>query len=495
MTSDISQLSNEQIRELLGGQKPVSDEEPVVETPVSEATQDETPEKEIGLDGLSTGKIRQLLGFEPEEKTGLVHEIIKSTPDIAKEGLRQHMIANARINESLLGNTGNILDFAADSSLYIFEEMFGYSPKMRELLYGEDFANVGSGALGFALGAKIPTTEDLRDITKSLTGEELEPKNAFEARIQEIWGDFGAALAPGGTLGKVSLGRTLGTVIGSNLSAEGLKQLDFGEGAQTAGKIGTMFLMGLMSQESARNYSKRLLSEAEEAIPSGASVNARGLIRRNNEIIRELDLGIETAGKAQIEKIARQINEKTVNGTLSLKEGFQINRDLNELIFDIAGGPEELARARRLLLPLKSNLHETINAAKDDFPEVIGLWQDGNRAYAGVSASNKVSDFISRQGKDYRKLDQNTKALLGATGAGASLTGSAVAAIAEIIHQVSSDPVLSKFYAKTLSAALNENQAGFIKQANNLDKALKRKNELQRKKRERDFKKAGGQFI
>jgi len=460
--------------------------------PMGELQEPEQQPEEIGLDGLSDRKLLEYLGIEDKRPRGLIPELIKSTPDIAKEGLRQHARVMARGIESSVGLPGDTIDFFTNGAIDVFEGLFGYSPKFRQFMVGEKTPMVGS---------KLPTSEDIRDTIKMGTGETLEPRNAFESRMDSILGDLGALLTPipgpkaikGKTpLKGISPARALGTTIGANLVAEGMNQLDFGEGSQAAGKIGTMFALSLMNRKGARQYAGELLNAAEESLSADAMVSAKKLVIENNKLLKQMEKGLPLANKEAIRKNILAIESKVTGGKINAKELTQINRDLNELIYELAGGPEELKRARTALLPLKKNIQESIKEVGKENPEFYKLWKDGNRAWAGVQASNRISDFISRQGLDLGKLDPKTKAIVlassGITGKAINVATTQVARGAEVLHQVMGDPVLRKFYMNMVQDGLKENATGYIKNLHRLDAELKKINELKRIERERYLK-------
>jgi hypothetical protein len=397
------------------------------------------------------------------------------------------------------GVLGDTLDFLTDASIDTFEGLFGYSPFFRQFMLGPP-----SDPENPTVGLAFPTSEDLREITRAATGDFLEPRNEFEARVDEIIGDLGALLTPIPGTGAIkgikgakavkamSPVRALGTAIAANLAAEGLKQLDFDEGSQAIGKVGMMFALGMLGRDGARGHVRKIFNEAEAALPEGATVSAANLVKRNRELLKEMDKGLPLANKEAIKKQIFAINNKVDNGRINGRELTQINRDLNELVYDVAGGPENLERARKALIPLRSAIKDSIGDMGKEFPEFIEKWKEANSAWAGIKASEKVSAFAVRSGLSLDKLDPKTKALVtsvaGIKGTAAKLATTQVAKGAEVLHQVMGDPVLRKFYMKMVGDGIKENANGYIKNLRRLDKEIKKIDELKRKEREKFLK-------
>jgi hypothetical protein len=352
-----------------------------------------------------------------------------------------------------------------------------------------DITNFVGGLFGFEPG--LPGSQDFKNLSESLTLGYTKPQNEFEETIGETFQDIALMALPGAR--HYSFARNLGIPIVGNLAKQGLKYSNADEKTQAYSKIGTMISLDLLSGRkfTSKAYINDLFNKAEEAIPKGLSIDAKGLEKSLLNLEKELNRGgARPSTKKALEKI-NEIKKDIRNGKVEAKTLAAYRPSINEIIDEVGGFNLEIpAKLRpstiKNLNQVKSETIKTLEKYGEKFnPEYLKYSRSANEAYAAMQNSNKIAKFIQKQ-LPYSPQSQAVQSLFHiapyAAGAALSklspLTGAgAIAGYAgyqgfKVLHRVMNSPTLSKYYLNTLKYAAQENIPKTIENLQALDKAM-----------------------
>jgi hypothetical protein len=186
---------------------------------------------------------------------------------LGKEGLRHGARTVSNIATRGVGLTGDIFSLI---------NQFIAKPAAKAITGQEGFPYEET-----FLGKTIPTTESHRAALASKTGEYLKPSNRIESFVDDVIEDTALLLSPSSVASKgIKAGGALKSFfksIGANLAGETTKQI---AGSETAGditKLGSLFLLSVLDQESAAKQVGKLYGKAEANLPQNAKSNASSL--------------------------------------------------------------------------------------------------------------------------------------------------------------------------------------------------------------------------
>jgi len=157
----------------------------------------------------------------------------------------------------------------------------------------------------------LPKSQDVREITRAITGEYLEPQNRAEKFADEVVSDVTALMLPIG--GKFKAVRPILTALGANVAKEVAAEAGVGEKGQFLTKMGTMFLGGMIGKKNIREIPKELYKKADELLPEGATVSASKLGKRVSDLEKILKKGGTSPTKTPVLKKIAEI-KKAIKG-------------------------------------------------------------------------------------------------------------------------------------------------------------------------------------
>jgi hypothetical protein len=339
----------------------------------------------------------------------------------------------------------------------------------------------------------LPTSQSLREKSEKYSQGYTKPKNEFEEGSGELLSDFASMALPGS--GHYSFARNIGVPVIGNLVKQGLKYSGSDEKNQAYGKVGTMVALDLISRRSGgvKKYAGSLFQKADEAIPKGVSVDAKGLEKSLTALEKELAKGGKrpTTTKS-LEKIA-EIKGEIKNGKIDAKALAAYRPSINEAIEEMGGFNIELPKKLKPkaifnLNQVKKETIKTLEHYGEKFnPEFLKANKSANEAWAAYENSNKIAKFLhdkvpfSPKSKAVQALFSYSPIAGIAAGAyklgalGMGVAGASVGAYQgfKVFERVRKSPTLRKYYTNVLKEAAAGNGPATAKNLKALDTLLK----------------------
>jgi len=329
----------------------------------------------------------------------------------------------------------------------------------------------------------IPTSQSLTEKFDVATEGKYQPGSRSESLAQEFGSDVAALMLP--AKGASSVLKALGVAAAGNLAKEGVKELGAGETAQNATKIGTMFLTSLFNPKGAQKYTNSLYNKAYAELPKEAIVDSKKFVTRLDALENNLSRGLKNVpSKAPVLNAIEDVKRNVKYNTVDINELLEAKKNLNEQrrirIYD-----PELRGQKKVQADLKKHygqLSGIINEAIEDYgktnPSFLKSYKMADNAYAGIQQSQRASEFISRNIKDY-KFHSGLGALAQVIFSPGTVLPTAAAAGAafsglksyELMHRIFMNPTLRKYYVKSVLEASKENAPALMKNIRALDKA------------------------
>lgn len=315
---------------------------------------------------------------------------------------------------------------------------------------------------------RLPTSSELKEFSQKKTKEFTSPKNKTEQSIDQF------VETATGLFGPMKFRKVLGVSLGSQAAKEGLNYLGAGEGAQEAGKLGTMFLLSTINPKGAMNYASNQYKLADN-LAKGASIATPEFEKNLLSLQESLKKGITTPAKNIVLKPTEELIGKIKNGKIPVQDLTAAKRDINTLM----GDPALLKREKNLLKGLGSYVDKAIKPFEKINPEFSKAYRPANEIYGAISQGNKASNFISKAVGPKSVLGTIAgEVILGhpefipgtlATAGAVTLSAKAI----DFFTRLSKSPELQKYYSKAMTAALMENTGALRTYSDKIDKFLK----------------------
>jgi len=296
----------------------------------------------------------------------------------------------------------------------------------------------------------------------------------YEKEVEEISRDATILLSPLGPVKGLSLMRSIGTSLFSNMASKGLvdaKVID--EGNRDLAKFGLTFFSNFVRPLSISKTAKGLLNNAEELVKDTIITDYQAA-----PMLKEIARDLKRAGGSEVnpraigflDGIIKDVDSGTFQGDLVTKAVRNLNKLRQKVGFASADGIA-LNKVRGGL----QNIAENIGVNKPGF---INSWNEGNQLYQAANSQNAVSAFIKKKIplSTAKEAPKSMLLLLGiqpkALGIGASLYGAN--AVANSINRVAKFPAVQRLYLKFINQAMSDNVSASIKTFNQLKKAFEK---------------------
>lgn len=393
---------------------------------------------------------------------------VKSAPEKGLDDVKRHLTRSVvRGAEALAGAPGDVLNAPFNVARLAI-------PKSQQ----KNFDEVSKIAKFFLPGINLPTSSQLKETSSKLSNGYTDPKSEGEKKSDDIISDFVSLAIP--IKGKIPFARSLGASIGSNLAEMGVKHLGGEEGAQTATKLGTAFLLTAINPKGANKYASSLFSEAESLLPKNAMAEGKMLSGELKNFKQELIKGGSAPSKDKSLKKIDEVLNATKNGRISVDELTSFKKSINEAR---EGLYQEFGSNKSGRLSAKRNLDrvsKSVDKALDGYGQTNPAWnkayRSANEAHGAIQQSKKVGNQVARVLKQNPHLASGgavaeiffapkTLPLVGAGFAGLKT--------AELLTRVGKSPVLRKYYSDVINAALKQDSAEIAKSLERFDSAIK----------------------
>jgi hypothetical protein len=318
----------------------------------------------------------------------------------------------------------------------------------------------------------LPTTGDLREKTKKLTGEYLEPKNKVEKGFQE------ASELAGSLLGPMKFRRALGIAAGSQSAKEIAGLYGATPNQKEAAKLGTLLTLSMINPNGIKKYWGELYNKRDSLTPAGTFVNGKPLEKEARHVISEIRKGTIAPSEAKVLDQAEKVLAKVHFGQVDLNEMVAVKRSLNE----VAGDPELFKRGQHLFPKLQQAVSETLSLNPNK--EAVKLGKMADEAFGGFMQSQKVSRTLKKAIGDKPlqslALSVGIEALSGNAGAvlptiAISAVGAATVKGYELLSRINANPTLRKYYLDVIKSAAKEDVVAVQKSLRKLDQEMSKK--------------------
>lgn len=384
-----------------------------------------------------------------------LEEYYKESP--LETGIRQTLGSGARALEGLGGTIGGMLN----------------------MLSGEAYIN-DAGELVETEVPMLPSTEKLREFTKSKTGKYLEPKGYGRKEIAQQ--EF--AQSVGESLPFLSGIQSLLAAGAGQATKELVKSSGGTEKEADLAKIGMMGIASISNLGNAPNVARQAYQNQANMIRQGVRFSAQPTQQafariRNMPWFRTG----ATPSKNPAMREMRRIEQAIQGGTIDAHEAMQLRRDINEARKELGGfkinQPVDKRQARRFLDEVDQALLESMeNYGTNIRPDWWHEYGLANQAYAVTQRSRAVSDFITNYAKPLQS--QTAKTIFHVAGGAALVKLPAVAAAAipiaagakgvQILNRMIRSPILRNHYARVLAQANAGNIAAMNRELEIFDK-------------------------
>ncbi|HMH10463.1 MAG TPA: hypothetical protein VK553_07115, partial [Candidatus Nitrosopolaris rasttigaisensis] len=277
------------------------------------------------------------------------------------------------------------------------------------------------------------------------------PQNEIERMSDEAIETISSLVGP------MKFRKALGIGIGSQLAKEGLKISGTSEGVQEAGKLGTMFLLTMFNPKGASKYAASQYQRADQ-LSRGASVNAQHFQGNLENLVRDLEKGVQTTSKNSVVKPAKELIDKIKGGKILVRDLTAAKKDVNSLI----GEPETLKGAKKLLRVLGKEIDQAIKPYEKINPDFAKVYRPANEIFGAVAEGNKAYNFIRNSlgkksviGASLAEVALGHPEMVIPTIAGATAVVGSAKTI-DFFTRLKKSPELRKYYQKALIAAAKE---------------------------------------
>lgn len=398
--------------------------------------------------------------------------------------------ANAsRVIEKVAGRYGDMQKFATDAVANVPETGGVIGWALSEMMGKEGWERLVRGDKNQQ--QNLPTSQNLKDMSQSVTGGYTKPKTKGEGAFQEYVEDVASTLNRGNLSG-MTLQQGINQVLipsAANVVKQTVDHLGFGEDKANMAKMAVWLPMSLARMVNGSQFASNLMNQGRQGMPATVQSNVPRLMQNLDNLSRSpnmLSSDPRTAlARQQIEAIRRDLaNGQT--SVRSLQNGYdginaaKRNRDM----FSMSRGDQNFAR--RSIDQVRDVIRDEIMQSGSAHPQALRDWSGGVNAWATIHRSNAITNYISElaQGK-YAKILTGPAAALFGIGTYAAkqaplLAGPAVAATAataktaQTLYRMYNNPHLARYYWDAIGDVIDQNTPAFISNYNKLNKELEK---------------------
>jgi len=391
--------------------------------------------------------------------------------------LKRHTArTGARVGETIAGLPGDILALPGNVAKFVASKV---SPKAHK-----DVSMAADIARAILPGGGAPTSGEIRQQTKQVSGGYLEPQTKAEQIGDEFVSDFISLAIP--VKGKVpfanALARALGISAAGTAASEGVGLLGAGEGGREWAKTGATFLGSMFNPKGATKYVSGLYEEAKNLLPQGASAPATHLSGQLSSLKQQLHKGGSAPSKTKAIQKIDEVQAKISKGRIPVDELTEFKKSINEarsgLYEEFKSDKVGRKMAKKNLDAVSKSVDGALQEYGKSHPEWAKSYNAANEGFGAIAKSKKIRTNAARFLKQHPHVAYGGlgSALFSLT-APHALVGAAAGAAAlgsiELYKKISSSPVLRKYYTQAVQSAAKEDAASFAKNMEKLDSKIK----------------------
>ena len=333
----------------------------------------------------------------------------------------------------------------------------------------------------------FPTHEQLKDFTKDIFGDLLEPRNKAEEIVGETFGEFSSLVFPF-MKGVKPLPAAL-----LSAGANAVKQTGefFGVEEKKANlmKLGTYVVGAFLHPWAAERFYKTNFNLARKNLPQNAKIDSTKLSSTLDTLEKDLTMGgVSSADSPALKQIQNIRNE--MQGALTPVESLvavkkKINIERGNLYKQLEGNKPGIKTAHRNMERVSKAVDDSLEGYAKNNPSWGKPFKEANNAFAAVQSSNKASNFLKGKLPKIAITHVGLSALLGHLGSlkagGIALAAGAASyppyLIAKTLNKIMKSPPLRREYLRLYQGAARGNAAEIARSANLLDQGLQKLDE------------------
>jgi hypothetical protein len=397
----------------------------------------------------------------------------------------RHLVTGAsRLGEQYLGRYGNAEKFGKDilKNIPASAGFLGYA--ISELVGPENWEKLVNSDQQI-----FPTSEQLKEVSKNITGGYTKPKTKGEEKFYNIVEDVGSTLRRGNVNPRQILQNNIGIPITANVAKEIVESTGFGEDKANIAKGLVWTGLTLAGNINAPQYASNLMNEGRNGIPNSVHVSVPRFQNDLNNLLNSPRMLLADPRSAMARQQIAHIQQDMANGQTSVIAMMNSYDGLNAAkrsrgMFELGRNDRNFARGQ--IDEVRNLLRDEIVASSGQYPQAINSWQNGVRAWASIHRSNGISNWVRdlAQGPYAKILAGPASALFGLSSYGLSklplvtktgiIAGPAVYKGIQIAFRVINNPELARYYFDALGNAITENSPAFINNYLKLNKKLEK---------------------
>ncbi len=403
---------------------------------------------------------------------------------------RNMLSVQSRGTEVALGSAGNMEKFGKDvlSNFPQAGGLLGYA--ISKLVGPEKWEHLVKGSPDQQ--QMLPTSKDIREITKKASKGYLEPKTKKEAVLHEFAEDvMGTAFArqiPGRTAVQSALINNLGIPAASNAVKQAVSGLGFGEDTATVAKTGANLFLSLISNVNASRYASDLMNAGRNGMPNDVQFNVGRFEQRLQQVENQLLHADPRSALArqQIEAIRQDIARGNVT-TRSLMDSYDgVNAAKRSRgLFDLGNRADRRA-ARGSIDLVRDAVRDEILDSGAAHPQALENWRNGVQSWAVIHQSRQMTNWVEDMARGpYAKIIAGPAAALFGMGSWAAskvpLVSGTLAGAApplyksgQVAYRMFQDPRLANYYWNALGAVAEKDLPAFLNNYGKLNKGLEK---------------------
>lgn len=421
-------------------------------------------------------------GYSPEEITSFLDAKKNPKESLGANIGRQAGRSSARIAETVIGAPRAFGEFL--EGLIPEEKIKNLAGKVGLKKQVEKGYEFGKKIAPYKL---LPSSEDVRELNKTLFGKSVEPKNEWEQKADSLVSDFTALALPlPGS--KFKLLKPALLAVGGNAASEMIGQIGGTKKQQDYAKIGTFVFGSLINPKSAENLKNDLYSKAREARPERVRTESPNLNASLNTVERNLKKGGTETWKGKIFTKIDELRDNIAGDSIEVGELEKFKTSLNNIISELYAEKNISKPGIKTAQRYVNQLGKIVDNSLKDYgkinPEWEAFYRPANEVHAAIAQSHKARNFIGKTAKKY-----GMHAILPALGIGHFAGGPGIAGIAgsaavgaslitggELAVKFANSPELRKLYSNLINSAIKQDAIAVNENLKRMDKELQESN-------------------
>ena len=406
----------------------------------------------------------------------------------------------SRLAEQAYGRYGNLEKMGKDilTNYPLSGGVVGWA--LSELLGPEKWEKMVKGKSEHQM---FPTSENLKEISKEITGGYTNPKTPGEEKFQGYTEDIGSTIS-GRTLRNpnarnIALNNFV-TPIAANVTKDIVEDLGFGEKKANIAKAMVWTPLSLAFNVNASQYAANLMNQGRNGFNQNTVANIPRYQTELNRVTRNMFQGDPRSALAQ-QQLAG-INNDIANGQTSIRDLMTRYDALNAAKRDRGLFALNVGDRRAAV----NNINEVRDVVRREIqhlgqanPQALESWENGVLAFSTIHRSRALTNWIEGVSKGpYAKILTGPAAALFGVGsytgmknpliAGPSSVGVPAAyKTGQTIYRMWNDRNLQNYYWNAIGAAQRENIPAFVNNYNKLNKEMEKSDSIKKKsKRKKD---------